>query len=119
MRIYAIIMNVVGMMVLCPTMTFASMQADMEETVVKKNHEHEHDIYKTIGLDEVVVSANKNEVKRCDAPVVVNVIGARLFETVSSPDLAKSLNYQSGLRVGNNCQNGGFPQVRMNGHEGP
>ena len=119
MRINAIIMNVVGMMVLCPTMTFASMQADMEETVVKKNHEHEHDIYKTIGLDEVVVSANKNEVKRCDAPVVVNVIGARLFETVSSPDLAKSLNYQSGLRVENNCQNCGFPQVRINGLEGP
>ena len=119
MRINTIIMNVVGMMVLCPTMTFASMQADMEETVVKKNHEHEHDIYKTVGLDEVVVSANKNEVKRCDAPVVVNVIGARLFETVSSPDLAKSLNYQSGLRVENNCQNCGFPQVRINGLEGP
>ena len=119
MRINTIIMNVVGMMMLCPTMTFASMQADMEETVVKKNHEHEHDIYKTIGLDEVVVSANKNEVKRCDAPVVVNVIGARLFETVNSPDLAKSLNYQSGLRVENNCQNCGFPQVRINGLEGP
>lgn len=119
MRINAIIMNVVGMMMLCPTSVFASMQADLEENVAKHEHNHEHDIYKTVGLDEVVVSANKNEVKRCDAPVVVSVIGARLFETVNSPDLAKSLNYQSGLRVENNCQNCGFPQVRINGLEGP
>ena len=112
-------MNVVGMMMLCPTSVFASMQADLEENVAKHEHNHEHDIYKTVGLDEVVVSANKNEVKRCDAPVVVSVIGARLFETVNSPDLAKSLNYQSGLRVENNCQNCGFPQVRINGLEGP
>lgn len=107
------------MMVLCPTSVFASMQADMEKEVVNNNHEQEKDIYKTVGLDEVVVSANKNEVKRCDAPVVVSVIGAKLFETVNSPDLAKSLNYQSGLRVENNCQNCGFPQVRINGLEGP
>ena len=107
------------MMVLCPTSVFASMQADMEKEVVKDNHAHEKDIYKTVGLDEVVVSANKNEVKRCDAPVMVSVIGAKLFETVNSPDLAKSLNYQSGLRVENNCQNCGFPQVRINGLEGP
>ena len=119
MRFFVILFNVVGMMVLCPTSVFASMQADMEKEVVKDNHAHEKDIYKTVGLDEVVVSANKNEVKRCDAPVVVSVIGAKLFETVNSPDLAKSLNYQSGLRVENNCQNCGFPQVRINGLEGP
>ena len=119
MRFFVILFNVVGMMVLCPTSVFASMQADMEKEVVKDNHAHEKDIYKTVGLDEVVVSANKNEVKRCDAPVMVSVIGAKLFETVNSPDLAKSLNYQSGLRVENNCQNCGFPQVRINGLEGP
>lgn len=69
-------------------------------------------------IDEVVVSANRNETNRKDAPVVVNVIGQRLFETVNAPDLAKSLNFQSGLRVENNCQNCGFPQVRINGLEG-
>lgn len=69
--------------------------------------------------DEVVVSANRNEVSRREAPVVVNVMGSKLFETVNSPDLAKSLNYQSGLRVENNCQNCTFPQVRINGLEGP
>ena len=68
---------------------------------------------------EVVVSANRNEVSRRDAPVVVNVLGTKLFETVNSTDLAKTLSYQSGLRVENNCQNCGFPQVRINGLEGP
>lgn len=38
---------------------------------------------------------------------------------MNSTDLAKSLNFQSGLRVENNCQNCGFPQVRINGLEGP
>ncbi|MFK1951869.1 TonB-dependent receptor domain-containing protein [Bacteroides fragilis] len=69
--------------------------------------------------DEVVVSANRNEVSRKAAPVVVNVMSAKLFETVNSTDLAKLLNFQSGLRVENNCQNCGFPQVRINGLEGP
>lgn len=73
----------------------------------------------SIMTDEVVVSANRNETSRKVAPVVVNVMNARLFESVNSTDLAKSLNYQSGLRVENNCQNCGFPQVRINGLEGP
>lgn len=69
--------------------------------------------------DEVVVSANRNEVSRKAAPVVVNVMSAKLFEMVNSTDLAKTLNYQSGLRVENNCQNCGFQQVRINGLDGP
>ena len=73
----------------------------------------------TILTDEVVVSANRNETSRKVAPVVVNVMNNKLFELVNSTDLAKSLNYQSGLRVENNCQNCGFPQVRINGLEGP
>lgn len=69
--------------------------------------------------DEVVVSANRNEVSRKEAPVVVNVMSEKLFMTVNAPDLAKTLNYQSGLRVENNCQNCTFPQVRINGLDGP
>ena len=72
-----------------------------------------------IMTDEVVVSANRNEVSRKVAPVVVNVMGVKLFESVNSTDLAKALNFQSGLRVEYNCQNCGFPQVRINGLEGP
>ena len=74
---------------------------------------------KSSDMNEVVVSANRNEVSRKDAPVVVNVLSQKLFEQVNSTDLAKALSYQSGLRVENNCQNCGFPQVRINGLEGP
>lgn len=58
----------------------------------------------SIMTDEVVVSTNRNETSRKVAPVVVNVMNAKLFESVNSTDLAKSLNYQSGLRVENNCE---------------
>ena len=74
---------------------------------------------KTVNLDEVVVSANKSVTKRKDAPVVVNVLNAALLDQLNAPDLAKTLSFQSGLRVENNCQNCGFPQVRINGLEGP
>lgn len=72
----------------------------------------------SVTMDELVVSANRNIVRRCEAPVVVSVLSKRLFETVNSTDLAQTLNYQSGLRVENNCQNCGFPQVRINGLDG-
>lgn len=71
-----------------------------------------------VSMDELVVSANRNVVRRCEAPVVVSVLSNKLFESVNSTDLAQSLNYQSGLRVENNCQNCGFPQLRINGLEG-
>ena len=70
-------------------------------------------------IEEVVVSANRNEVNRKDAPVVVNILSHKLFDMVNSTDLSKSLSYQSGIRVENNCQNCGFPQVRINGLDGP
>ena len=76
-------------------------------------------VEETFMVDEVVVSASRSEVSRRDAPVVVNVLSPILFETVNSTDLAKTLNFQSGLRVENNCQNCGFPQVRINGLDGP
>ena len=74
---------------------------------------------KAVMVDEVVVSASRTEVSRRDAPVVVNILSPKLFEAVNSTDLAKTLNFQSGLRVENNCQNCGFPQVRINGLDGP
>lgn len=93
-----------------------------QKVVVKKDKPVEIHIYMTVqGImtDEVVVSASRNAVKRCEAPVVVNVLNEKLFERTNSTDLAKTLNYQSGLRVENNCQNCAFPQVRINGLEGP
>lgn len=71
------------------------------------------------GMDEVVVSANRGEQKRSEAPVIVNTISPKLFKTIQSPTLSEGLNFTPGLRLENNCQNCGFSQVRMNGLEGP
>ena len=72
-----------------------------------------------LGLEEVVVSANRYESNRQEAPVVVSVLGARLLRATQSLSLAEGLNFQPGLRVETNCQNCGFTQVRMNGLDGP
>lgn len=83
---------------------------------IEVNFELEEDV---LSLNDVVVSANRNETNRQEAPTVVNVISMKTFENVQSQCLADGLSYQSGLRVESNCQNCGFPQVRINGLEGP
>ena len=70
-------------------------------------------------LNEVVVSATRYELDRSEAPVIVNVIGERLFNATQSMALSEGLSYQPGVRVETNCQNCGFTQVRLNGLEGP
>ncbi len=70
-------------------------------------------------LNEVVVSASKYEVSRKEAAGIVNVVTMRLLENTNSACLAEGLNFQPGLRIENNCQNCGFPQLRINGLEGP
>ncbi len=72
-----------------------------------------------IGLEQVVVSADRNAKSRKETPTVVNSISAKLFDRVQSVTLSEGLNFSPGLRMENNCQNCGFSQVRMNGLEGP
>lgn len=72
----------------------------------------------SLDLEGVVVSANRNETKRKEAPTIVNVLTPKLFDRTSSVCLAQGLSYQPGLRIETNCQNCGFQQVRMNGLEG-
>ena len=69
-------------------------------------------------LDEVVVSANRNETKRRLAPNLVSVIGGKLFDITQSTCLAQGLNFQPGVRTEDDCQNCGFTQVRINGLDG-
>ena len=69
-------------------------------------------------IDEVVVSANRNETKRSMAPNLVNVIGSKFFDITQSTCLAKGLNFQPGVRTEDDCQNCGFTQVRINGLDG-
>ncbi len=83
---------------------------------IEVNFELEED---QIQLESVVVSASKYEVNRKEAPIIVNIITPKLFETTNSVCLAQGLNFQPGLRVEANCQNCSFQQVRINGLDGP
>jgi outer membrane receptor for ferrienterochelin and colicins len=71
-----------------------------------------------IQLNELVVSANRNESNRRETSSIVNVIGQKMLENSNAVCLSQSLGFQPGLRVESNCQNCGFQQVRINGLEG-
>lgn len=71
-----------------------------------------------LNLEEVVISSNRSEQKRTEAPVIVNTISPEIFNSSQSVTLGESLNFSPGLRLENNCQNCGFTQVRINGMEG-
>jgi outer membrane receptor for ferrienterochelin and colicins len=72
----------------------------------------------SMSLDEVVVSANRNETNRKEASVIVGVLSPKVFLATNSVCMADGLNFQPGVRVENNCNNCGFTQVRINGLEG-
>ncbi len=72
-----------------------------------------------IGLDEIVVTGDRNEQRRRESSVVVNTITPKTFTMTQSVVLGEGLNFSPGLRMENNCQNCGFTQLRMNGLEGP
>ena len=72
-----------------------------------------------VGLDEIVVTGDRNEQRRRESSVVVNTVTPKLFTMTQSVVLSDGLNFSPGLRMENNCQNCGFTQLRMNGLEGP
>ncbi len=102
--------------------TAVGYKTQEREVVLKKgqtlelNFEVEED---QVALDEVVVSANRNETTRRQAPAIVKVLDTKLFEATGASCLAEGLSFQPGVRVENNCQNCGFQQVRINGLDGP
>lgn len=71
-----------------------------------------------ISLDEVVLTANRSQTLRREAPALVNVLSTKLFETTNAMCMAQGLNFQPGVRTEDNCQNCGFSQVRINGLDG-
>ncbi len=72
-----------------------------------------------LGLNEVVVTADRNEKHRTEASVIVNTISPKLIESIQAVSLSEGLNFTPGVRMETNCQNCGFSQVRMNGLDGP
>jgi len=71
-----------------------------------------------LNLEEIVVSADRNQTNRKEAAVVITTINSKLFEVTQSANLADGLCFTPGLRTETNCQNCGFSQLRMNGMEG-
>ena len=69
-------------------------------------------------MEQVVVTATRNEILRKDAPIVCNLVDDKLFTATQSVVLAEGLSFQPALRMENNCQNCGFNGLRMNGLEG-
>lgn len=69
---------------------------------------------------EIVVTGSRDEVPRKESPVIVSTVSAEeLTEVTGSTTVAEGLNFATGLRMENDCQNCGFNQLRMNGLEGP
>ena len=66
-----------------------------------------------IGLEQVVVTGNKNEAVRRKSSSLVQVMSSKLLTDVGAVCLADGLNFQPGVRVENDCQNCGFTQVRI------
>lgn len=92
-----------------------------EKVHIEKGGSRHVDLYLTeeiLSLDGVVVSANRNETFRRQAPSLVTVLSPELFLKTNSTNLSQGLKFQPGLRVEDNCQNCGFNQVRINGLEG-
>ena len=72
-----------------------------------------------LGLDEVVITGDRNETNRLESSTIVTTLTPKLFASTQSVTLSEGLNFCPGLRIENDCQNCGFNQVRMNGMEGP
>ena len=79
------------------------------------HHDHEHD---TLHVDEITISANREQTLRREAPALVTITTPKTMQTMNAVCLAQTLDFVSGLRVEDNCQNCGFTQVRINGLDG-
>ena len=97
---------------------YKTIEKDIDLISVKSlemNFEMEED---QIMLESVVVSANRNETNRREAPTIVNIISPKNFENTNSVCLAQALDFVPGLRCEDNCENCGLTQVRMDGLAG-
>ena len=79
------------------------------------HHDHEHD---TLHVDEITISANREQTLRREAPALIDIATPSTMAATNAVCLAQTLDFVSGLRVEDNCQNCGFTQVRINGLDG-
>jgi outer membrane receptor for ferrienterochelin and colicins len=79
-----------------------------------------HDVVLTPGFrQETVVTATRTSRRLDDVPVRTEVVGRDDIERLGARTLADALEFTTGVRVENNCQNCNFSQIRLLGLEGP
>ncbi len=71
-----------------------------------------------LGLEQVVVTADKSPKRRIDASMIVNTMTPKQLDRIQAISISDGLNFTSGLRMENNCQNCGANALRMNGLDG-
>lgn len=69
----------------------------------------------TIRLRQVVITATQHTTSRSESPNAVGVVDASQMNAVNAVNLGQALNFSTGLRVENTCQNCGANEVRING----
>lgn len=69
-------------------------------------------------MDAVVVTGDKEALRRRETSTIVNTVSPRLLRAASARTISEGLTYIPGVRMENNCQNCGFNQVRLNGLAG-
>ena len=68
---------------------------------------------------DVVVTATRTSRRLDDVPVRTEVISRDLINRSGARTLADAVEYTTGVRVENNCQNCNFSQIRLLGLDGP
>lgn len=102
--------------------TYLGYKPETTEVTIRKGETREINFVlkeDALGLEEIVVTGDRNATNRIESSTIVNTLTPKLFASTQSVTLSEGLNFAPGLRMENNCQNCGFSQVRMNGMEGP
>ena len=68
---------------------------------------------------QTVVTATRTSRRLDDVPVRTEVVGRDTIERLGARTLADAMEFTTGVRVENNCQNCNFSQIRLLGLEGP
>lgn len=69
-------------------------------------------------LDPLVVTGTRSERKLSEVPVRTEIVSREQIEQTQSKTLADALEWTTGVRVENDCQNCNFQQVRLLGLQG-
>ncbi|TLX74398.1 TonB-dependent receptor [Labilibacter sediminis] len=105
------------------TLVVQAMGHKSKEVVVNLSYKNPLDLNisleeDVLGLEQVVVTADKHPKRRIDASMVVSTMTPKAFSQTQSVTLSEGLNFTPGLRTENTCQNCGANSVRMNGMDG-